>query len=179
MNPLNTDLPLVYLKPGEVHFSEQPELVVTILGSCISLVMFHPRFKLAAVSHSLLPRAHRAGDDAPPHKFIDTSFQEMTAWFYRHGVKAADIRVKIFGGGDVIQYTRQNTSPPHKTVGTQNIEQVLRLVLEKGLKIAAIDVGGNSGRKLFIYTHTGEVFLKKIKRTEIDRHCFQFEQQVK
>jgi chemotaxis receptor (MCP) glutamine deamidase CheD len=46
MKPLDRDIPVVYLRAGEIHITARPELVVTLLGSCLSITMFNRRTKL-------------------------------------------------------------------------------------------------------------------------------------
>lgn len=177
--PLNTHLPIIHLKSGEIHFSDHPELVVTVLGSCISIIMHYARFKLTAVSHSLLPRRCGSRDQEHPRRYIDTTFREMYDWFIQHGVKPHEVEVKVFGGSDVLQKSKAFVESLNKTVGAENIEAVLELILSEGLTISAIDVGGESGRKLFVYTETGEVRLKKIKHSEVDSASLKLEKQIK
>ena len=51
------------------------------------------------------------------------------------------------------------------TVGRQNIAMAQQLLQEEGLVPRVADVGGRQGRKLIFYPHTGEVFLKRLKKT--------------
>lgn len=166
INPLHTELPVIYLKPGEVYFSEKPELVYTLLGSCVSIVMYNPKFKIAAISHSLLPQNGRSlGKNKFPVQnlqYVDEAFEAMYNWFYNKGVKNHDIILKVFGGGNVIQINGEKHVM--HTIGSLNIDKAMQLIHEKNLEISAIDVGGNLGRKLFFYTHTGTVLIKMIKK---------------
>ncbi len=165
MNPLKTTLPIIHLKPGDVHFSERPELVSTILGSCVSIIMYNRRFKISAICHSQLPTEKEKNenrDNRDKYKYLDTSFYAMCNWFIAHGVKDNEIILKAFGGGDVLQVEAPLTNS--KTIGHQNISSALRLIESKNFKIAAIDLGGESGRKIFFYTHTGDVLVKRMKK---------------
>jgi chemotaxis protein CheD len=175
MNPLNTDLPVIQLKPGKVHFSERPELVATILGSCVSIIMYSPRLKCASICHSLLPYESQTqkkdkvqNDD---FKYLDQAFNTMYKWFLRRGLGNIEIIIKVFGGGEVLQFDGScavcSKGSKLKSVGTQNVEAALRLISDNDLKIAALDTGGDSGRKIYFYTHTGEVLLKRIKKTKL------------
>ena len=171
MNPLNTDLPVIHLKPGELYFSEKPELIFTLLGSCISIIMYSPRYRQAAICHSLLPQdlnSCEGKSKAGNFKYLDQSFNTMYDWFIRRGIKNHEITVKVFGGGDVIQGkgSGYGVDVNNKTVGARNIDAALTYVRGKNLNVAAVDVGGESGRQVFLYSHTGEVLLKRLKKTE-------------
>ena len=52
------------------------------------------------------------------------------------------------------------------TVGRKNIETALRILRNRNLDLTGFDVGGTMGRKIHFYTHTGQVWLKRIKRRE-------------
>jgi chemotaxis protein CheD len=168
MNPLKTHLPVVNLKPGEMYFSSEPGMVFTILGSCISIIMYNPRLKLAAICHSLLPQDKKndlSEDKLDNAKYLPHAFHSMYNWLESRGVKDSEIIIKVFGGGKVLPSDdiggRRLIS---NSIGSMNIDSALRLILGKKMIISAIDVGGEMARKVFFYTHTGEVLLKRIKR---------------
>jgi chemotaxis protein CheD len=75
--------------------------------------------------------------------------------------RRCDIEVKMFGGADM--FSSDNSSREHKSVGRQNIETALKIINTEGLNLSASDVGGMGGRKIYFYTHTGEVLLKHLK----------------
>ncbi len=56
MSPNENDLSVIYLKSGELHFSEKPSSVMTVLGSCLSVTMFHRKARVGAICHGLLPK---------------------------------------------------------------------------------------------------------------------------
>jgi chemotaxis protein CheD len=199
-NPFDQALQVIHLKPGEGHLSDKPEVVATILGSCVSIVMHNPRLHLTAICHSMLPQVpyptkrgacsekngemgnlrskqprSLAGDGKLlEYKYVNESFQHMYRWLMGHGVRNNEIEVKLFGGGDVLQLEAIETEMKDKRIGSKNLDCALRLVLEKHLLITAIDVGGEFGRKLYVATDTGEVLLKKMKRVERERYIKRF-----
>ncbi len=61
MNILETTLPVIHLKAGEIYIAEKPTLVATVLGSCISVTMFNNRFKIGAICHGALPVYKKTG----------------------------------------------------------------------------------------------------------------------
>lgn len=160
-------LPTIHLKPGEIHFSETPERIATILGSCVTIILYNSRFHISAVCHSVLPSAkeerHIPGGKEK-YRYMDIAFNEMYRWFESKGIKNQEIIVKAFGGSNILQI--DPSASKNSTIGIQNIEKVLQLVLNKKLRFSSIDLGGDSGRKLYIYTHTGEVQVRRIRKIE-------------
>ncbi len=171
MNPTLTDLPLVYLNPGEFFFSGEPTLVVTVLGSCLSVTMFSRRRGLGGICHGLLPeckteksRQECHGECLEGYKYVDCSIKKMVQLFDKHKVKRSEIEVKCFGGADM--FMRPLERQGIVSIGRQNINVAERVLKSEGLSLQVVDVGGVQGRKIFFYTHTGEVLLKRLHRSK-------------
>lgn len=157
MNGIPPDLPKVYLKPGEYHFSTKPEVVNTILGSCVSVTMFDRLSGTAAICHALLPEGPRS--DA--FRYVDSSILGMLEMFESRGVPRRHLEVKLFGGADMI-----GAGGSRVGVGRRNVEIAAQVLTQAGLTVATHDVGGTRGRKIFFLTHTGDVFLKRLRQGE-------------
>lgn len=154
-------LPSVYLGPGDMVVCDQPARVVTVLGSCVSVTMFHVNSRLGAVCHSVLPSCRHetmcGGACDEMFRYVDCSLLYMLSTFRNHGIPGSEIEVKVFGGADTLTSRRENT------IGSQNVRTALHIIGLEDLKIKAADVGDSFGRKLIFFSHTGEVFLKRLK----------------
>ncbi len=157
MHPLQTDLPVIYLKPGELYLGDQPTVVTTVLGSCVSLVFFHPARRLGAICHALLPTNKQEENS---FRYVDSAFDWMLKQFQSRDIPLNQIQVKLFGGADVLECYEGKCRVV--TIGQQNIRRALEIVKDHGLLVQVSDLGGTYGRKLFFFTHTGEVLLKKV-----------------
>lgn len=159
------DLPIVNLHPGELFVAQEPTLVTTILGSCVSVCLFCPKQKIGAMCHGVMPtRSDMSKADS--FRFVESSVRYMVE--VMTGSKKlcpnSGLVAKIFGGADVmaLQFGLGKKMP---TIGAQNITAA-RDVLEKlNVSVIVERVGGNQGCKLFFQTHTGEVFMKRIPRS--------------
>jgi chemotaxis protein CheD len=164
MNTSRQNILNVYLKPGEMHIAESPTVVSTVLGSCISVTMFCRALAVGAICHGLLPECKGLKDCtracAEGFKYVNCSLQRMIERFRLLNINLSEIEVKVFGGADVL------LEEPNKgtalNVGRQNIESALQGIERAGLSLATYDVGGAFGRKILFYTHTGEIFLKRL-----------------
>ncbi|MBF0567206.1 MAG: chemotaxis protein CheD [Nitrospirae bacterium] len=167
MKSRDSHLPFVYLKPGEVCMTGKPTKVSTVLGSCVSVTMYVPSIRFGAICHGLLPECicKNCANCNERLKYIDCSVKYMLERIDRIGIDKNEIEVKVFGGGDVLPYFGNATG--RITVGSQNIEAAMKILKQLGLTPKNTDLGGVNGRKLFFYTHTGEVLLKKIRKTII------------
>lgn len=147
----------LFLKPGEVCISREPAIVTTILGSCIAVTMFSERLKIGGICHALLPK-HPPSKRWKEFHYVDSSILYMVKEFETMGIAGHEIEIKIFGGADIFSVVGR------KSVGQANVETALSTIEEKKLNILFSDFGGILGRKLYFYTHTGDVLLKHIKR---------------
>jgi chemotaxis protein CheD len=162
------DLPAFhFLKPGEMVVSDGPMIVSTLLGSCVAVTMFSPRRRLGAICHALLPHcpegfsARQMRSEAG--KYVEYAVRRMLEGLIARGVAKADIQAKLFGGSDM--FDTQGSS--NQSVGQQNIEMALRMLEDESVRLVKQDLGGRRGRKIIFHTHTGEVFLKRLRKTEI------------
>lgn len=146
----------IYLKPGELVTTEETLLVTTVLGSCISVTMFHRESQVAAICHGMLPSSEK--EDS--FKYVETSMRYMMKYFDWWKIPRAEIQVKLFGGAEMFSTTQPGVR--NLTVGWQNISAARRCLLEYGLVLIASDVGGRMGRKLIFKTDTGIVYIKKL-----------------
>lgn len=146
----------VYLRPGELYVGEQPTIVSTLLGSCVSITMFSQRFGMGAICHAILPEG--PSDDA--FRYVDGSILHMVGRFVQLGLSRNQLEVKMFGGADLM------ATPGTISVGRRNIQLAREVLATERLTLRAEDTGGNRGRKIIFHTHTGEVWLRRLNRGE-------------
>ncbi len=165
-------LPMVYLKPCELFVSEFPTVVSTVLGSCISVTMFSPKFKIGGICHGFLPtKSDNYKEDssaAENFKYVDCAIEEMAKRFHRLGIRAGELEVKLFGGAQMLfsEFASRRTD-----VGIQNVQTAILTLKSKGLILHASHVGGVAGRKLYFNTDTGEVYLKLLNTGVLSGEC--------
>ena len=164
------------LKPGEVHVTDEPLIIKTLLGSCLSFIMFNKRTKLTAISHAQLPyeyfnhkciancpvKCNSGAKDNNRSKYVSCSTQYMLQQFTTMGIKKNEIEVKLFGGANVLGFSGEK-----KTVGEQNIEAAYNIIKENRLNLVSEDVGGDLGRTIYLYTDSGKVLVKKLEKTKL------------
>ena len=164
------------LKIGEVHISKEPEMVWTILGSCVAVVFHNKRLKTGGICHARLPEENSRGpkcSDACPIKclkevpdsnqfiYVTCSIRYLLKRFLQLGIKQNEIDVKIFGGAAVLPYSEKL-----KPIGEQNIEAALRMIEELSLNLVSQNTGGKRGRTLYFNTETGIVFVRSHKHSQ-------------
>jgi chemotaxis protein CheD len=155
-----TGLPLVYVNAGEVHFSRSPKIIATVLGSCVAAVMHNHEKGLCAVSHSVLPtdKHNSSRKNSDNLRFVDHSIRNMLDFFNKNKVPKNKIVVKLFGGAEQLGYDKTRRT----SIGKQNVNKAIELIEKEGLYISSMDVGGNAGRKIYVFSHNGEVLLSRL-----------------
>ena len=157
--------PRIYLKPGEICFSKTPVVVTTVLGSCVSVTLFHPASGRAAICHALQPRCPQpyvcAGDCTAKYRYAACAIEAITRRMTAGGTHRSDIEVKLFGGAALIGNRRPETLAT--SLGRQNVEAAMEALHTAGLRLKVANVGGTVGRKIIFHTATGEVFMKRLK----------------
>jgi chemotaxis protein CheD len=155
--------PEVYVQPGEAHLAKEPTLFRTVLGSCVGVAFWVPRRGIGALCHPMLPRfpAKQAApmDVVHARRYVDFTIRDMARRIDELGIMRSGVRIKLFGGGDVLLVTDESSRP---TVGKLNCEMALRVLEEEGLEVVASSLGGTSGLHIQFHTGTGEVLLRRL-----------------
>lgn len=159
-------LPQLHLQPGEMLVTRDPQWIVTLLGSCVAVTMFSPRLRLAAICHAMLPEprgnTESVGGFKGGFRYVSQVIPAMAEQFARRGLSPADVEVKMFGGGNVIDLGGEPQGD--RSIGGANIS-LARELLEAGrFRIRGESVGGNHGCKIFFNTQSGEVLHKQLSR---------------
>lgn len=166
-------IPTYYLKPGEIHFATEPARVITILGSCVSLVMYHRPRRLGAICHAMMPSLLEVRKEIDPGRrfqYVDGCMEWMLARFAQYHITPQSLEIKLFGGAGLFPDRRGGEQS--MAVGERNIDMALKLIDAHDLRLKAWDVGGDKGRKLIFCTSTGEVLTKFVARTQVPDQPF-------
>ena len=134
---------------GEMSLASGEECLKSILGSCIGLVLYHPRLKVGALAHIVLPKAE--GRPGGAGKFADLAIPEMLNQLSQAGVQKAGLVAKIFGGASMF-----GGNGPMQ-IGISNLEAVKAELAKVQIPIRATDVGGNKGRMITFFCDSGLV----------------------
>jgi chemotaxis protein CheD len=156
-------LPIVNLRPGELHVAREPTLITTLLGSCISVCLYNPKRKMGAICHGVLP-CFRNSPQRTSFHFVDSSIDYMIDVLGTQQKTASEeLAAKLFGGANVLALGAR-ARKKGSTVGDQNIEAARSALRSHGVPIVVERVGGHQGRKLFFYSQTGEVLLRPLRQ---------------
>lgn len=139
---------------GQIVATAKPASLTAILGSCVGVALYHPRRRVGALAHVVLPSSN--GRSATAGKFADSAIPSMIQQLESLGANRAGLTVKIAGGACMF-----NTSGPLQ-IGDANVEAVTKILAEAGMRVAAHDTGGTKGRRVAFRTDTGEMLVEII-----------------
>jgi chemotaxis protein CheD len=160
----------VKVLPGEHYVSTAgQEMVVTVLGSCVSACIWDPLLRIGGMNHFMLPES---GSDVPADKSMrygSFAMEELLNDLLRRGAKRNNLEIKVFGGGNVLPGMGNSSMP----IGDRNSDWVRRYLRDEGLPLAAEDLGGIHPRRIHFFPRMGKVirlFLKKdVERAVLTR----------
>lgn len=143
---------------GEYHVARKPEVINTVVGSCVAVCLYDPLTKVGGMNHILLPGAASWNDFDASARYGINAMELLINKMMRLGAERKRILAKAFGGACTLPSL---DTADH--IGKKNAEFVLKFLEEEGLRLTSCSLGGSEARKIFFHTDTGIVLLKKIK----------------
>lgn len=157
----------VYLKPGDFCFGEGMLRITTVLGSCVSIILWHPQLVHGGMCHYMLPSRNQArGNLAPDGKYGDEAMELFMQELGKRHTVPAQYRVNVYGGGNMFS----EPAPKGMDIGQQNIDMAQRMLDQYGFALACEHLGSFGRRKIAFDVWSGEVDLIHIDHRKQVEH---------
>jgi len=155
-----TDIIEIFVQPGEYYVGDADCRIRTLLGSCVSITLWHPVKRIGAMSHFLL--ATRGGRQFVEldGRYGEEALLLMLRDLARARVAPAECQAKIFGGGDM--FPRQNRADA-LNIGQKNGEAARRLLRSHGIPIVSESLFGVGHRQIIFDVASGDVWARQIE----------------
>ena len=157
----------VKLLPGEYYVTVEDEMIVTVLGSCVSACIRDPIRGIGGMNHFMLPAGQRDDADRWQHGCLDAAarygnyaMELLINTILKHGGNRAHLEVKIVGGGRILTHMTD--------IGQRNITFVRDYLRTEGLQVIAEDVGDIHPRKVYYLPSLGKVRMQKLRALHND-----------
>ncbi len=148
------------LLPGQSYVTVNDEIIVTVLGSCISACIRDKVFGIGGMNHFMLPVSRKLtrSDNwlSDENRYGNFAMENLINEILKNGGDRRNIEVKLFGGGRVISHITS------ADIGRKNIEFALNYVKTEGFAVASQDLGTIYPRKIVYFPLTGRVKVKKL-----------------
>lgn len=157
----------IFLRPGEFYFGEKPTRIRTVLGSCVSVTVWHPGKRIGGICHFMLPtRGRRNGE--PDGRYGDEAMALFMREIRKRGCHPSQFQVKLFGGGRMFN-TGENKKimfQHEEQAGCQDVPcrngRAARILAKHhGFNVVAEDLGGNGHRQLVFDLGSGDVWVRR------------------
>jgi chemotaxis protein methyltransferase CheR len=149
----------VVICAGELHASEKPTVVRTLLGSCVAACLFDPIARVGGMNHFMLPG--RGAEDAPepvrtaPARFGVHAMELLINALLRLGADRRRLAAKVFGAGHVLRSTARG-------VADANAQFALEFLATEGISVVAQRLGGESPTMVYFHTDTGKALVRVV-----------------
>jgi chemotaxis protein CheD len=144
--------------PGEYFVSRDPMIVYTVLGSCIAACIRDPVAGVGGMNHFMLPEPKEKVHDSwgESTRYGSYAMESLINEILKQGGLKRRLELKLFGAGKI--YDGQ------MDVGARNSEWVLNYAKTEGLSVVGRDLGDVYPRKIYYFTESGRVLMKKIEQ---------------
>ena len=149
---------VVQLQIGEYRVSRSPEVLYTLLGSCVAVCLYDAAAGIGGMNHILLPgRAEDEGRVDDVARFGLDAVELLVRALIDAGAARRRLAAKLFGGGHVIRQMDEDSSP-----GFRNVLFIRELMNKERIPVVTSDLGGYEARKVWFRTDTADVILKRV-----------------
>ncbi len=159
----------VFLQPGDLFVGDAGFRIRTLLGSCVSITLWHPRLRIGGMSHFLLPsRGARARDTDLDGRYGDEALALLMRDLRQAGVPPTQCQAKVFGGGNMFP---GQSAAGTILVGQRNGEAARALLRDQGIAVTSESLFGDGHRQVIFEVATGDVWLQQVRPTSQEENA--------
>ncbi|TAL39465.1 MAG: chemotaxis protein CheD [Spirochaetes bacterium] len=152
---------LVNVGIADIGVAMTPDILRTILGSCVGICLHDPSSRVAGLSHIMLPE--HSDSNSNEKKYADTAIPLLITRMEESGAKRSNIQAKIVGGAMMFKISESSMM---SEIGRNNVKKVREVLQAQGIGIVAEDVGGDYGRTIDFYAENGQLKIRSLGRSE-------------
>lgn len=148
----------VYLLPGEYFVGDARYRIRTVLGSCVSITLWHRRLRIGAMSHFLLSEREGESDEDLSGRYGRDAMALMVKQLRERGVPVLECEAKVFGGGTMFPGIEASVLP---SIGHRNGMAAEKLLAEYGIPVVSESLFGTGHRQILFDVATGDVWVRQ------------------
>ncbi len=144
---------------ADMNICSAPDKITTIgLGSCVGVVLYDPKSKIAGLVHVMLPDSTKINNNQNKMKFADSGVKLLVETLEKKGISRTSLKAKIAGGAKMFNFS---SSSDLGSIGDKNVEAVRTVLKSFNIKIVSEDVGLNYGRTIVFDPETTDLVVIK------------------
>lgn len=149
----------VKILPGEYYVTQRGIVIVTVLGSCVSVCLRDRMSGIGGMNHFMLPGNVDGGISpiSASARYGVYAMEILLNHLLKLGARRNSLEAKVFGGGSVLRGMTANN------VGARNAEFVLDYLQTEKVPVVAQDLLDIYPRKVYFFPENGKVMVKKLK----------------
>jgi chemotaxis protein CheD len=150
---------IAVILPGEYFVSREPMVVYTVLGSCISVCLRDPLVGIGGMNHFMLaaPTSEGGQDNwVDSGRYGSFAMEMLINEILKRGGRKDRLEAKVFGGGKIYDGAMD--------IGAKNAAWALDYLERESVPLLKANVGDVCPRKVYFFTDSGKVLLKKLDR---------------
>lgn len=150
----------IFLHPGEFSFGGAGLHVHTLLGSCVSITLWHPREKVGGMCHFTMPGHPRMRSTSGNlnGRYAEDAMLMFAREMARHGTPMGEYQAKVFGGNRLLKNVGKKVG---EAIGTRNVSAAMHLLAQEKVNILAARVCEFSHQRIVFDVSTGDVWVKQ------------------
>ncbi|MDM5207311.1 chemotaxis protein CheD [Cytobacillus kochii] len=148
---------------ADCHIVQAPQLIRTSgLGSCVGVVLYDQKKKIAGLVHIMLPDSSLAKSKVfNPAKFADSGIKHLYDELIKSGAHRISIMAKYAGGAHMFKFS---SGQDVIRIGERNIATTERILKNLQIEVTGKDVGGHCGRTIEFNPENGKMMVKTVNQ---------------
>ncbi|MDZ7888506.1 MAG: chemoreceptor glutamine deamidase CheD [Pseudomonas sp.] len=149
----------VKILPGEYFVTQRDLVIVTVLGSCVSVCLRDHVSGIGGMNHFMLPGNNDGGISpiSTSARYGVYAMELLINHLLKLGARRNCFEAKVFGGGSVLRGMTANN------IGDRNVEFVHDYLHTERIPVVAEDLLDIYPRKVYYFPATGRVMVKKLR----------------
>jgi len=151
----------VKILPGDHYVTRaEDEMLVTVLGSCVSACIRDPAAQVGGLNHFLLPEGGDGewGVASSNLRYGNFAMERLLNDILKCGGRRSRLEIKLFGGASLLENGA--------AVGARNIHFVEEYLRAEGLPVFGRSLGGHAPRRIHFFPFTGKVLMKMLRNAD-------------
>ena len=149
----------VKILPGDYFVTQRDLVIVTVLGSCVSVCLRDHVSGIGGMNHFMLPGNNDGGISpiSASARYGVYAMELLINHLLKLGARRNCFEAKVFGGGSVLRGMTANN------IGDRNVEFVRDYLHTEHIPVVAEDLLDIYPRKVYYFPATGRVMVKKLR----------------